>query len=1083
MKEFQDIYNPKMAEVEKDDFKFLNNFDENELDISKENIEEKNEITKMEKKLKKESKKKFLIQNKLLQKKIENEKNKEKLYKLSSFEYFFISFMKKVPCLCENKMIYQIYILYIFLFIIFIVSLVYIKYLMLERTFKNYLEQNYHPFIESEVIKSQNILKAKCDEKNNKHMIASLDEELLFMEIFSKELVKRNLMAETITFPNNNDNDDSIGVNDNNNNNGGNIIEDRVIEKERKKTYEDYLGEKFRIMNSIEDIVNKDKKDNNLKKLNIYYYNFVPIIYQYFESLGLNLLNFYFIGNTPECSNEKTNNLFFKYPLENNYGVDIELTNDKIYDYIVDPFIQCNNGLGIKSDESIESKIGEKNWYYNLYKEVKENEINFRFFQIMKINQLHRRKDYSIIYDKFNINFGDIKINFLLVIRLSKPDITYPFLKFNIYNDTLLYDFLSIYNHDLSDEINNKNKIWENMNDNFLNDYDIDDGKNIIFKNPKFVENIGFFGLQNKNKETVEDINIDEDNNLRRLKKENEYSDNKIPLDNTIMVKYDEINDILNKYDFNYYYEADIIYYKLIYFFNQFLQYKKLFPNYLTTSEEIKEQTNEESDKIQKNHPCSISDIDEYYELIKSKFNYDCIYDYCFFNNCEQHDELYVGRNSLYLPNCYCLPLYCKDQYTKKNSNFEKKIREKMNIDSDNKDFDYSFTSKYDYFMYELETPLSNINNFFNRKDFIFRCKIDFDKKNIENNKFFHLTVHETEYKKDNIFLMYFYNLENLNNIINDLDKNNSKFVENLIFTYIALCFILGILIFIYVHFLCNKLISKMNQVKNIRKSIISNTKDNLDNFNLNKENTIKNKEKKENNYLEQKDNIRLLIKEKGDNKTNKKNDIKNNENEILIKENEEKNKNKSIKTIENKNENLEEDELDELMKLINSNLSIFKLEFNLNEESNDILHNIKLQYEEIIQVNKLKNKLLLKEKNKININSSNNNSINSEENETKKKKGAIEDLSVNIFCELLSLSNPKIDFSDIKTNFYYKDNKDNSLFGLKYILENINEGNNIENNDIINIEKLQNALEHYTENIHNYWKNYYEFQKSKDEI
>ena len=170
-------------------------------------------------------------------------------------------------------------------------------------------------------------------------------------------------------------------------------------------------------------------------------------------------------------------------------------------------------------------------------------------------------------------------------------------------------------------------------------------------------------------------------------------------------------------------------------------------------------------------------------------------------------------------------------------------------------------------------------------------------------------------------------------------------------------------------------------------------------------------------------------------------------------------------------------------MKLINSNLSIFKIEFNLNEESNDILHNIKLQYEEIIQVNKLKNKLLLKEKNKININSSNNNSINSEENETKKKKGAIEDLSVNIFCELLSLSNPKIDFSDIKTNFYYKDNKDNSLFGLKYILENINEGNNIENNDIINIEKLQNALEHYTENIHNYWKNYYEFQKSKDEI
>ena len=39
------------------------------------------------------------------------------------------------------------------------------------------------------------------------------------------------------------------------------------------------------------------------------------------------------------------------------------------------------------------------------------------------------------------------------------------------------------------------------------------------------------------------------------------------------MVKYNEINDIDSRYRFNYYYEADVMYYKLIYFFNQFLQY------------------------------------------------------------------------------------------------------------------------------------------------------------------------------------------------------------------------------------------------------------------------------------------------------------------------------------------------------------------------------------------------------------------------------------------------------------------------------------------------------------------------------
>ena len=164
----------------------------------------------------------------------------------------------------------------------------------------------------------------------------------------------------------------------------------------------------------------------------------------------------------------------------------------------------------------------------------------------------------------------------------------------------------------------------------------------------------------------------------------------------------------------------------------------------------------------------------------------------------------------------------------------------------------------------------------------------------------------------------------------------------------------------------------------------------------------------------------------------------------------------------------------------------MFKIEFNLNEESNDNLNNIKRQYEEIIQVNKFKNKLLLKEKSKkstLHINNDSNNTINSSENENNKKKEKIEDLSVNVFCELLSLSNPKIDFSSIKTNFYYKENKDNTLYGLKNVLENMNEGNNVENIDIINIEKLQNALEHYETNIHNYWKNYYETQKNKDEI
>ena len=416
MKELEDIFNPKIENLEIENYKHFNDINHNDLNVSKEINEQTEQLLNTENKLKKEDKKKFLIQNKLIKKKIENEKNKERLYKLSSFENFFISSIKRFSCIRENKMIYQIYVLYIFLFIIFIVSLVYVKYIMIKRSFKDYLEQNYFPFIETEVVKTQNILKIKSDEKNNKNIISTLDDEMLFMEIYSKELIRNDIIKkENIIFGDNVENGES---------------DDNEEEMEKNKTYEDYLGKIFRINGDIKDLIMKNVEDvenDNLKNLIIYYYNFIPIIYQHFDSLGLNLINFYFSANM-SCENDNNKNLFFKYPLEqNDYGIDIELTNDKIFDYIIDPFIPCNSGFDLFDNEELISKIGENNWYYNLYNKVEEKEINFRFFQIMKINPLHKRKDYFIAYDKFNYD----DINFLFAIRISKPDIVYPFIKFN----------------------------------------------------------------------------------------------------------------------------------------------------------------------------------------------------------------------------------------------------------------------------------------------------------------------------------------------------------------------------------------------------------------------------------------------------------------------------------------------------------------------------------------------------------------------------------------------------------------------------------------------------------------------------
>ena len=1038
------------------------NYRHSKIKRSKESNRQREQTLKQEKRIKSEAKKNFLMQDKILRNKIENEKNKERLYNLSPCENFFVSLMKKITCIRENKMIYQIYILYIFLFIIFIIIIVYIKYNLLYDTFNDFVKQNYFPYIEKEMIKCQNALKSKSDEKNNKNMISALDEQMLFMEIYSKELINNDILEK-----------DNIKFKNNDNNN------------ENSKSYDHYLGKNYEITSKLNTLI-QSNADNNLRNLIIYYYNFVPILSQYLESLGLKIINFYFIGNTPNCTNETINNLFFKYPLEiNYYGLDIHPSNDKINDYVIDPYIACNNGYESLDKEELIKIIEQNNWYYKLYNEIGEKEINFRFFHIMKMNQVNQREDYYISYDKFNFN----GINFLFGIRLAKSDIEYPFIKFNVYEDTLFYDFLSIYNFNNDDiEISSMNNIWENIDNIFHNDYDIDNGKNIIFKNPKFVENMEYFILQNNNKDIIND-NYNE-NNRRILKIENQDLKSKIPVDNIIMVKYNEINDIDSRYRFNYYYEADVMYYKLIYFFNQFLQYKKYYPNFLTSNsglEESETQREESKKDYIVPNPCSINNLDDYYNTIKSKFNYDCINDYCFFHNCEPNDSLYKKKNFYNLPNCYCIPLYCKDNSTQKNSEFEKKIRDEFGINYDDDSFDISFTSNYDYFKNELETPFSKLNNYFDRSEFNFKCHITFNKKNLENNKTFFAKIYETEYNQDNIFLMYLYNLENMKNIVSALKSDNTKFIKKLIITYIIFCIGLGIVIFIYVHFLCNKLITKMNKVKNMRKSIISNANNNSsENTN---ENNIENKKIKEINLNNKIQNDSDKFSFENNQKNNIKINIKNNENDILLKESEDSNKNKDKNnTDELNNNNQEEDELDELIKLIKSNLSVFKIEFNLNEESHDNLSSIKKQYEEIMQVNKFKNKLFLKEKSpNFNLINDNNISINSnsttEKNGGINKKQKIEDLSVNVLCELLSLSNPKIDFSCIKTNFYFRENKDNSLYRLKNILENMNEGNNVENIDIINIEKLQNALEHYTENVHNYWKNYYEFQKNKDEI
>ena len=257
-----------------------------------------------------------------------------------------------------------------------------------------------------------------------------------------------------------------------------------------------------------------------------------------------------------------------------------------------------------------------------------------------------------------------------------------------------------------------------------------------------------------------------------------------------------------------------------------------------------------------------------------------------------------------------------------------------------------------------------------------------------------------------------------------------------------------------------------MNKLKDIRKAIISNSKD----PNSKNNNIEKREEELDNNLI---DDMKL---------SQNNNNISRSENDNLINEKEKLNKNPKIK----KDIDDSQDELDELIKLIEDNLSTFKIKFNLEQELNENINNMKKQYNEIIKVNKYSTKLFLREeKEKIIFDNNNENSSMDSKNDSinNKKNMKFNDISVNILCELLTLSNHKFDFSNIKTNFYFKSNSDNSIYGLNNLISNYVEANSNDNTEIINVDKLKNALDHYFENIHFYWTKTYEIQKSKDEI
>jgi hypothetical protein len=192
------------------------------------------------------------------------------------------------------------------------------------------------------------------------------------------------------------------------------------------------------------------------------------------------------------------------------------------------------------------------------------------------------------------------------------------------------------------------------------------------------------------------------------------------------------------------------------------------------------------------------------------------------------------------------------------------------------------------------------------------------------------------------------------------------------------------------------------------------------------------------------------------------------------------KNRKKKDSEIENKKQS-ELDELDTLINLINENISDFQIKFNLNEDMNSSINEIKNQYNGIIKVNQYKNKLLMKNY------TYNENSIDEDDlsnfSNYEERDEYLDDLSLKIFYELLSTSTSEIDFSNIKNNFYYRKNDGKLLFGLEDVISGFNEEDNSGNGEITNLNKIKNAINYYYANIHDYWEKQYNNMKKEENI
>ena len=912
-------------------------------------------------------------------------KNKEKKLKCYSFiknlnklKASFKSFLKNFYCLTGKNIRLQVGITYSIFLIIMTLIIIFLKLYHVLDSINSLADKKYFLFYINNIIDSQREIKTQLDELNNHDIVATGNDPLLFLRIYTEEMV-------------------SLGILEN---------KSIILEENLTNIYED-LGENFILSKDLKElseiydsgqVIIDPKINNNINNLLPFYFHFSLIFFESLNNCGMKLTNLYFIADEIDFRNEnqdkKINSMYFKYPLENlPIAPDVPQENNKIYDFVLDPYMDSTSDFRDQSE--VIHSIRHNNWFYNC---LQNPDSHFRIVKIDKLSEEKTRKDYLMIYSRTNnLTYledenDSSKIFFTFSMKVNQDLDDYPFIELNKNDDILYFDYLSIYN--FIDDFNQINIQNSNVEQSFEIDYDLDAGKNILIRIPKFIANMHTYSMVEKNKPRNKD--------------------------QSKLLKYDEMIEPDKYYETNYYFQKDTLIFRLIYFLNEFFAFKKNHQEYLTAEYDSLSASKETSS----DHPCNFQGYDEYYEKIKSEYDYDCLDDFCLYNNCEE------AANNLedlhFMPNCYCIPLFCRDSLST-NSEFHEELKEKiLDINSEMSDNAYSFTSTYKDYLIKKEY------NFFNTK----------------------IKIQNLSYKSgDNNFLMFFMNNNMTSFIVSNLKHMNYIYFYCILGGYIFFLICTFVILVKYILVQMNNLLGRMEEIKKIRATLIKNEEEKINYDELNSSNN----------------NISNL----------NESEININDDNISVKSNESINKKKKNEDKKQEEKSIVEmDELDTLIKLINENLEDFQIKFNLNEDMNGIINEIKKQYNGIIKINQYKNKLLHDKRYENNSFEDEESNITSEEKEKK-----FDNLSLKMFYELLSTSTSEMDFSNIKRNFYYRKHDGKLLFGLEDILPYFNDEDSNGNGEITNLSKIQNAINYYYKNIHNAWERQYENMKKEEEM